>query len=409
MSERDDPLRILGKTLEAQLRIDAFAGRGGYSVVYKGFHTKQRCAIAVRCVALPGDAGTAWVDVLADRVEEVSRRTYKLAKGCPTIPRCLGSGVLRGDEGERTPFVVSEWVDGVSLAAELDARRAVGAPGRSLDDTAKLLDGAARALAHAHEQGFVHGDVSPRSIFLCRAGPSKLNDFGLAHLLSQSDPGRAGAKVFAYAYAAPERFLASLGQVGAHSDVYSLALIVLHVLRGRPPISASSYAECALRAVDTTLPRTPRGLGITASQAVEDVFARATNIAPSLRFASAKQFWDTLSDALRDDPASMSGPAAEGFPSMTGAAVLALSENAATQVDGALQARFVSRTAIMPNAEVAAGQGGIRLDANPPLPPPTTQTMWPLGKTKLTLLSALLLMLLVALVATAVLLLHPLD
>jgi serine/threonine-protein kinase len=58
------------------------------------------------------------------------------------------------------PYLVSEFVQGVTLADSLTGRRP------SFREAAELIATVAEALHYAHEQGVVHRDVKPSNIML---------------------------------------------------------------------------------------------------------------------------------------------------------------------------------------------------------------------------------------------------
>ncbi|HWS91076.1 MAG TPA: protein kinase, partial [Mycobacterium sp.] len=81
-----------------------------------------------------------------------------------------------GEEDDQ-PYIVSELMPGGSIADELvraDDRRL------AVDDSLRIAEEVARALAHAHVHGVVHRDLKPANVWLASDGTARLGDFGLA-------------------------------------------------------------------------------------------------------------------------------------------------------------------------------------------------------------------------------------
>jgi serine/threonine protein kinase/predicted Zn-dependent protease len=94
----------------------------------------------------------------------------------------------------------------------------------------RIADG----LAHAHDRGIVHRDLKPANVLLADDGQPLVLDFNLsAHV---SDRGRrCGGTI---PYMAPEQLRAMAGvdaTIDPRADVYSLGLILAHLLTGRHP------------------------------------------------------------------------------------------------------------------------------------------------------------------------------
>lgn len=138
--------------------------------------------------------------------------------------------------------MVSEYVPGCFLATAMDAALLRGRPlGPAF--SAYVVAGVARALECAHravdEQGqplrVVHRGVGPLRVRLGAAGQVKLTDFGLAwSALARRVETPRGVVRGELAYAAPEVLEGRGAQ--AHSDLYSLGLVLLELLVGYYPL-----------------------------------------------------------------------------------------------------------------------------------------------------------------------------
>lgn len=80
-------------------------------------------------------------------------------------------------DGDRV-FIVMEPLRGRWLSHLI---REVRGRGLAYDFAWPIISGIALGLAHAHERGVVHRDLSPHSVFLCADGPPKIIGFGLLH------------------------------------------------------------------------------------------------------------------------------------------------------------------------------------------------------------------------------------
>ncbi|HVF20705.1 MAG TPA: protein kinase family protein [Mycobacteriales bacterium] len=80
-------------------------------------------------------------------------------------------------------YVVSEWVDGGSLAALLHDGPLP--PGRATNVVAQV----AEAIAHAHSHGVPHLDLDAHNVLLCTDGSTKVTDFRLGALLRAAAGG----------------------------------------------------------------------------------------------------------------------------------------------------------------------------------------------------------------------------
>jgi serine/threonine-protein kinase len=303
-----DPFGLVGQVLDEQFRIDSVVGEGGFSVVYRGHHLGLSEPIAIKCLKLPGALGSAAVESFVQRFRDEGRILYKLSQGNLHIVRSIASGLTMGPvTGALIPYTILEWLDGYSLAEELEARRRAGFRGRSLPEIVASLDSAIHAVAYAHTQGVVHRDLNPGNIFFAKTREgilAKVLDFGLAKVVSDHALAlgpRAETlghlQIFAPAYAAPEQMDRRLGPVSAQTDVYTIALVLLESMLDRSVISGDHLGEIMAKTLGLARP-TPRSLGLNVSDELEVLFASALELDPKKRPTDAGVFWGTLKHTL---------------------------------------------------------------------------------------------------------------
>lgn len=148
------------------------------------------------------------------------------------------------DGGAKVPYIVMEYVDGMTLRQLLSSGRRL-LPERALELTAGILD----ALDYAHRHGIVHRDIKPANVMLTRGGEVKVMDFGIARALN--DHGQtmtsASAVMGTAQYLSPEQARGEV--VDARSDLYSTGVVLYELLTGRPPFTGDSPVAIAYQHV----------------------------------------------------------------------------------------------------------------------------------------------------------------
>lgn len=308
---RDDPFDLVGDVLDGQYRVDAVAGEGDLSVVYKGHHLGVDAPVAIKCLNLPATLDAALVRPLVEDFREASRVHYRLARGNLHIAQTLGSGqTIAPRTGTTVPYLVREWFEGESLAADLARREEK--KGRTVDETVALLDPAVEAIIYAHAQGTPHLSINPSNLFLARRDGGQslvVLDFGVARTMNEIASGlpsdalsTRGLRVLFPAYAAPEQLDRTVGDTGPWTDVYALALVLMELLSDRPVMSGTETGALVDRALHETKRPTPAAHGLHLARNLELVLNRAVARTPAKRQPDAGAFW-------RDVKAALSGSA----------------------------------------------------------------------------------------------------
>ncbi|WP_195908379.1 serine/threonine-protein kinase [Novosphingobium sp. Gsoil 351] len=222
----------IGDVLNHTYEVRRFIARGGMGEVFEGVNVNAEDDRVAIKVMLPHLAADPLVQAM-------------FSKEAKTLTRLRHPGLVQYRMLGREPqlgvtYIVTEFVDGVNLSDVL----------KTLDTTPEdqltLLKRLAAALGAAHELDAVHRDISPDNVLLegGRLKDAKIIDFGIAKDLD------AGAKTIVgdgfagkLNYVAPEQ-LGSYGRsVGAWSDVYSLALVMLAVARKKDVDMGGSLAD----------------------------------------------------------------------------------------------------------------------------------------------------------------------
>ena len=189
-------------------------------------------------------------------------------------------------EDDDAAWLAEQWVDGASLAAVLAEHGAL-----SPEQAVGVVRGALMGLAHAHDRGVVHRDVSTGNVVADLEGTSMVVDFGLAAPVGVEQGGAARAVLGTPAYLSPE---AARGEpVGTTGDVYSAAAVLHELVTGRP-VFPGTAAEMLRGHLDTPAPRLER-----VGPELADLVARALDKDPAVRPADAGQFLAELDEAAQ--------------------------------------------------------------------------------------------------------------
>jgi serine/threonine-protein kinase len=280
-----------GRTpLAGRYRLEQLIGRGGMSTVYRATDSVLGRTVAVK-VLLAGlaDDDPAYVA----RFQREARAAAALRN--PAVVAVYDVGV----DGE-TRFIVMEHVSGHSLAATLSA----GEP-LSVEETVRIGEQVAGALAAAHAAGIVHRDIKPANVMIADDGAVKVLDFGVARMLDGTTITQAASVLGTAAYMAPERALGKPGD--ARSDIYSLGCLLYAMLAGAPPFAADHAAALLHQHVNAT-PRPLRELRAGVPPGLEALVAEMLAKSPAARPQSAHEVRDRLAAAL--DPTIATVPLA---------------------------------------------------------------------------------------------------
>ncbi len=259
----------LGTVLARRYEIRAPLGRGGMGEVFEAVDRQLDRTVAVKILR---------PELTADR-----RLVGRFRREARTTARLSHPGIVGvydvGEEDGRV-FIVMEFVAG-STFTEL-ARLAPLPPA----SVARIGAAIADALAHAHDRGVVHRDVSPGNLMLTSVGDAKLLDLGIARAAQGSTGGPASTSVHGTpAYVAPEQ--ARGGPTDQRADLYALGVVLTELLTGDPPAASGGWAEERPRVVAAAGERFAVVLDRCRAFDPGERYARAERLAADLRALSS--------------------------------------------------------------------------------------------------------------------------
>jgi len=268
-------LTTLQAALAGRYSLERLAARGGMGAVYLGWDVVLKRPVAIKL--LPPEFSFP-------HLRERFLREAQTAAGL-SHPNIVPIHAAE-EHGELVLFVMT-YVAGESLGQRLrrEGRLAVR-------DAAKIGQEMAWALGYAHGHGVIHRDVKPDNIMLEQeTGRAMLTDFGIAHVIHDDSLSATGEILGTPDFMSPEQ--ATGAEVGAPSDLYSLAVTLFQALSGRLPFEAATVA--AVMAAHVTQPAPPiRAVRPDVPKEFADAIDRCLAKDPERRLANAEEFAERL-------------------------------------------------------------------------------------------------------------------
>jgi eukaryotic-like serine/threonine-protein kinase len=269
--------------LKGRYELKEVLAKGGMGVVYRAVDGVMRRQVAIKTLLDMTDA--FGLQLFQKECEVLASMTH------PNIIEIYDVGEFE-EEGVSRPYLVMPLLPGVTLDKLIRASSQRLTVDRSIDIACQ----ACRGLQAAHEKGLVHRDVKPSNIFVLEDDSIKIIDFGVAHRIEASrTAGRKGTLL----YMAPEQI--EMKPVSAVSDIFSLGVVCYEMLTRRRPFERATENSVA-DAILHFIPVPASELNPAVSQAVSQAIHKAMAKQPWHRYATAKEFAETLQKALRNEP-----------------------------------------------------------------------------------------------------------
>ena len=262
-------------------------GRGGMGAVYLAQQSRPRRQVAVK-VLFP--ITTLQPHQQKAFLERFRRETDAAASlEHPNI-----TPVHEYGERDGLAYLVMAYIGGGTLRDELESQGKL-----PLTRIVSYLEQMAAALDFAHERKVVHRDIKPANILMTLEKRLLLTDFGLVKIMidgqDQSPLSEVGMPMGTPDYMAPEQVIGA--EVDARADIYSLGVLLYHMVTGAPPFQGATPMKVALQHVHMP-PPLPRLSRPDLPPAAEQVILRALTKRPADRYSSARDLATTFRLAL---------------------------------------------------------------------------------------------------------------
>lgn len=299
-SERNGPIRHDAPDGDAQLgrrigpyRIERLIARGGMGRVYLAVREDDYAHRVALKLVDRGPENLALLDRFIQERQILARLEHA------NIARIFDGGTT----AEALPYFVMEYIEGEPIDRYCETR------GFDLRQRLEPFLQICHVVHFAHQNLVVHRDLKPGNILITPDGTPKLLDFGIAKPLdpeAENPEVPHGLPPLTPAYASPEQLL---GQpVTTASDIYSLGVVLYHLLAGRGPytLSGASSRQMIRRVCGgdppppSTVAVSKGGHRITAE--LDAIVAKAMHKKSEQRYASATQLAEDIERHLANLP-----------------------------------------------------------------------------------------------------------
>lgn len=276
---------LIGKKL-GQYELKEVAGVGGLATVYKAFQPALERWVAVK--------------VLHSNDRMLLARFAREAKATARLRHRNILMVYEYGEEAGLPYIAMEYVAQGTLENYL-----TGQP-LDLDFVINNAIAIARALHHAHEYGLIHRDVKPTNIMMPQPDWPLLTDFGLVKVTETDEELTASdVAVGTPSYMPPEQ--ASAEEVDGRADMYSLGVVMFHMITGRLPFDYNNI-NLQVFAHISEMPPNPCELNPACPPQLGKIILRTLEKMPDDRYANLQELADVLSRVRLESPQPLPTP-----------------------------------------------------------------------------------------------------
>ena len=247
-------------------------GQGAMGIVYKARDPKINRLVAIKTIRFSDDFDEK-------PVLEVKERFFKEAELAGTLSHPSIVSIYDVGEDYDLSYMAMELLEGKSL--EVFCRKDNLLPQRKVLD---IVAETAEALDYAHAKGVVHRDIKPGNIMLLVNGHIKVTDFGIAKAVSSSKT-TSGAILGTPSYMSPEQINGK--EIDGRSDIFSLGVLLFHLLTGQPPFRAKTLTELFYQITQLKHP-SPREINPAVMRSCEQLIDKALRKDPNQRFQRAR-------------------------------------------------------------------------------------------------------------------------
>jgi serine/threonine protein kinase len=294
-----EPDPLIGRVINDRYKVTEQIGHGGMGKVYKALQSPLDRVVALKVLGAGHDRDPNFYKRFALEASVTAKLTHP-------------NTITLYDYG-RTPdgifFIAMEYLNGRTLSAAMQQDGPL--------EQARVVHIAqqiCRSLREAHALGIIHRDLKPANVILLRQHDDhdfvKVLDFGLVKFFSgdaaDNEITNAGTFMGSPHYIAPEQ--ARNQSPDQRCDIYSLGVLLYHMLTGRVPFTAQAPVDIILKHLhETPTPLRRLRPDLNIDPQLEDIVLKCMAKVREQRFQSMDELLAQLK-IVRTQLTGISGP-----------------------------------------------------------------------------------------------------
>ena len=273
----------VGSVVGNRFEILQLLGEGGMGAVYKAHDRELEKDVALKLIRAELARNPEILQRFKQEIILARQITHR------NVIRIFDIGQADGHK-----YITMEYLEGRDLRAVLREKGKL-----TPEEAAKIVLQICRALEAAHGEGVIHRDLKPQNIMLDANGRAYVMDFGIARSAYLPGMTQTGALVGTPEYMSPEQ--ARGEKLDERSDLFSLGVIFYELLIGTSPYHSDTPLATLWRRIQEKAKPLDE-IDPTIPKALCDIVAKALEIEPHNRFASAAEFAQSLQSWLGISP-----------------------------------------------------------------------------------------------------------